>query len=203
MEDEKRVAELLEGINEKLEQLKDRVEENPENVKAAVSSEREGSRPITLSVIESIGASVVSDLRELGDDGIADELERKFAEIPDHFYREMYKDIRRTMELGGYKNEAAFLEYVKEKGLESYAVEDGYDLDNPSEETLPQWAELHVPKTLEENAFEAEKLAHELNGMLIGDRILGPVGSAIGGAIGSFFGFFAGAAESAEIKRLS
>ena len=146
--------------------------------------------------------NIKAELEQLKEEAAA-KWEKEFAESRNSFQRDVYKDVRRTMELGGFKNEAAFLEYVKKEGLESYAIEDGYDLDNPSEETLPQWSELHVPKTPEEDAFEAGKLAHELNGMMIGDRIAGPIGSAIGGAIGSFFGLFAGAARVAEIQRLS
>lgn len=55
----------------------------------------------------------------------------------------------------------------------------------------------------EESAYEGEKLSHEMNGMLMGDRIAGPLGSVIGLGIGSFFGLFAGAAQRAEVKRIS
>lgn len=146
---------------------------------------------------------LASEMRALGDEEAATKWEKEFAESRDSFHRDVYKECLRDIERGRFKNEAAFLECVKKESLESYAIEDGYDLDNPSEETFPEWAKLHEPKTPEEDAFETGKLAHELNGMMIGDRIAGPIGSAIGGAIDSFFGLFAGAAEASTINRLS
>ena len=137
-------------------------------------------------------------------EGIKEELRQlQFAEIPHHHNEEIYKGLLKNLEFGLYENEAAFLEAVKKEGLESFAIADGYDFDNPDEEILPQYAEVHKSKTLEESAFEGEKMSHELNGMLVGDRIAGPLGSVIGLGIGSFFGLFAGAAEAATIRRLS
>lgn len=206
MEDEKRIAALmeeLESIKEELRQLKGESEAGVLCEAVSEDSGRSGEEwPADLAALEVITASTVEELRGL-DDEMADEMEAKFAEIPHQFNAEVYKGLRKNLEFGLYENEAAFLEVVKEKGLESFAIEDGYDFGNPNKEILPQYAEVHKSKTLEESAYHGTKLYHELNGMLIGDRILGPVGSAIGGAIGSFFGFFAGAAESAEIKRLS
>ena len=201
MEDEKRIAALmeeLEGIKEELRQLKG------ESEAGAVSEDsgRNGEKwPTDLAALEVITASTVTELRGL-DDEMSDEMEAKFAEIPHHYNAEIYKGLLKNLEFGLYENEAAFLGGVRKEGLESFAIADGYDLEDPDEEILPQYAEVHKQKTLEESAFEGEKLSHELNGMLVGDRIAGALGTIIGLGIGSFFGLFAGAAEVAELKRI-
>ena len=201
MEDEKRIAALmeeLEGIKEELRQLKGESEAGVLCEAVSEDSGRNGEKwPTDLAALEVITASTVTELRGL-DDEMSDEMEAKFAEIPHHYNAEIYKGLLKNLEFGLYENEAAFLGGVRKEGLESFAIADGYDL----EEILPQYAEVHKQKTLEESAFEGEKLSHELNGMLVGDRIAGALGTIIGLGIGSFFGLFAGAAEVAELKRI-
>jgi len=199
------LMEELESIKEELRQLKGETGAGVLREAVSKDSGRSGEKwPADLAALEVIAASTVTELRGTDPElnALADDMEAKFAEIPNHYNAEVYKGLLKNLEFGLYENEAAFLEAVKKEGLESFAIADGYDFDNPDEEILPQYAEVHKPKTLEESVYEGEKLSHELNGMLVGDRIAGPLGIVVGMGIGSFFGLFAGAAQRAEVKRI-
>ena len=216
MENEKRIAELmeeLESIKEELHQLKGKDGEDPEGAEVAETLSDGGEKsPVCLQVIDWLGKSTVADLRRLADDddiddedveklnALADKAEDDFAQIPHHYYAEVYKGLRKNLEFGLYENEAAFLEAVQEEGLESFAIEDGFDFENPSREILPQYAEVHKPRTLEDQTFHAGMDESQITGMMIGDRICGPLGSVIGYGIGSLFAPFVGLARLAEIK---
>lgn len=132
---------------------------------------------------------------------ILEDLDTKLEEISLNFRKDTYKGYKKDYDMGAWESEKKFVEKViKKKHFEDLAAADGFNLDNPSDEILPQKQALRdeiASKSAERNMFDAEVEYHSAMAAnyLSG---LGPVGEAIGLGVGSVFGAVTGAVEAVK-----
>jgi len=136
-------------------------------------------------------------------DKVWEYLTDRFETIGQEFRVDTYKGYKKDYDMGAWESEKKFVEKViKKKHFEDLAAADGFNLDNPSDEILPQKQALRdeiASKSAERNMFDAEVEYHSAMAAnyLSG---LGPVGEAIGLGVGSVFGAVTGAVEALKLS---